>query len=179
MSGPDVDDPVEIVEYDARWPSEYDATSEELRNALSPWLVDIAHIGSTAVPGLAAKPVIDMQIAVTDLAATSAIVHALEPLGYEYVPELEAELPFRRYFRRSVNGRRTHQIHLVERSNTDWWARHVAFRDWLRSHPDDRDRYGELKKRLAVQHRWDRAVYTDGKTEFVQAIERRARPTTT
>ncbi|HEY3672260.1 MAG TPA: GrpB family protein [Acidimicrobiia bacterium] len=179
MSGPDVDDPVEIVEYDARWTLEYDDASDELRDALSLWLVEIAHIGSTAVPGLAAKPVIDTQIGVKDLAATSAIVNALEPLGYEYVPELEATLPFRRYFRRSVNGRVTHQIHLVERSNTEWWERHIAFRDWLCGHPDDRDRYGELKKSLAIEHQCDRAAYTDAKTEFVQAIERQARIDTT
>lgn len=169
------DDPVEIVDYDARWAADYVEASTELRHALEPWLVGIAHVGSTAVPGLAAKPVIDIQVAVRDLCATPEIVDALRPLGYEYVPELEAETPFRRYFRRSTHGRRTHQIHLVEESNTAWWDRHLAFRDWLRSHPDDRDRYAELKLELAVEHRWDRGAYTDAKSAFVQSIESRAR----
>jgi GrpB-like predicted nucleotidyltransferase (UPF0157 family) len=171
----EVDDPVEIVEYDARWAMAYDEASDEIREALRRWIVDIAHIGSTAVPGLAAKPVIDMQVAVEDLSATPAIADALDPLGYEYVPELEAEMPFRRYFRRSVKGRRTHQIHLVERSNTEWWDRHIAFRDWLRRHPEDRDRYGDLKRNLAVEHQWDRVAYTEAKSAFVQSIESQAR----
>ena len=102
---------------------------------------------------------------------------AVRALGYEYVPELEADLPERRYFRRWSDGLRTHQIHLVEAANRAWWDRHVNFRDWLRTHPEDRERYAALKRRLAHEHSHDVAAYTDGKTEFVQAVERQARPT--
>jgi len=87
------------------------------------------------------------------------------------VPELEAELPERRYFRRWSDGRRTHQVHLVERVDRAWWDRHVAFRDWLRTHPADRERYAALKRRLAQEHPHDLGAYTDGKTGFVQAVE--------
>jgi GrpB-like predicted nucleotidyltransferase (UPF0157 family) len=168
-------DAVEIVDYDARWPGEYEDAAGEIRAALAPWILEVAHIGSTAVPGLPAKPVIDMLVGVKELSATPDIVVALQDLDYEYVPALEVELPFRRYFRRWANGRRTHQIHLVERSNTEWWDRHIAFRDWLRAHPDDRDRYAALKRSLAAAYRWDRLAYTDAKTEFVGSIVNRSR----
>jgi GrpB-like predicted nucleotidyltransferase (UPF0157 family) len=169
------DDPVEIVDYDPAWVAAYDEERAAIAAALDPWLIEIEHIGSTAVVGLAAKPVIDMQVGVDSLSSTPDIVTALESLGYEYVPELEVDLPARRYFRRVVNGRRTHQVHLVERSNTEWWDRHLEFRDWLRAHPADRDRYTELKRSLAARYREDRASYTDAKTAFVQTIEQAAR----
>ncbi len=168
-------DPVEVVAYDERWPQLFTAAERELRSALAPWLVDIEHIGSTAVPGLAAKPVIDIQVGVRSLEDSPHIVAAMESLGYEYVPELEDELPERRYFRRWSGGRRTHQVHLVERSNTDWWERHLSFRDWLRTHDDDRDRYAALKRELAAAYRQDRGAYTGAKADFVGAIEDKAR----
>jgi GrpB-like predicted nucleotidyltransferase (UPF0157 family) len=167
-------DPIEIVDYDPAWVERYRAEEAAIRRALKPWLRDIEHIGSTAVPGLAAKPVIDIQVAVESLSATLDLVTALRSLGYEYVPELEADLPQRRYFRRVVDGRRTDQIHVVEQADHEWWGRHVAFRDWLRGHPADRDSYADLKRSLATRFRDDRAAYTDAKTEFVQAIERAA-----
>ena len=164
-----------IAEYDPTWPEAYTVAAGELASVLGPWVVAIEHIGSTAVPGLAAKPVIDIQVGVRSLDDAAAIVDAVRSLGYEYVPELEAELPERRYFRRWLDGHRTHQIHLVERTNRTWWERHVAFRDWLRTHDDDRERYAALKRRLALEHPDDLGAYTDGKTAFVQAIERQAR----
>lgn len=168
-------EPVEIVDYDPGWPARYDRAADELRHALEPWLIAIEHVGSTAVPGLPAKPVIDIQVGVTSLRHSELIVSAVEDLGYEYVPAYEAELPNRRYFRRwSSTGRRTHQIHLVEHSDRRWWDRHVAFRDWLRTHPTDRDRYAELKRRLATEFRYDRVGYTDAKGQFVREIEHRA-----
>ena len=95
-------------------------------------------------------------------------------MGYEYVPEYEDELPDRRYFRRSSGGRHTHHVHVVERSNTSWWDRHIAFRDWLRSHPEDRDRYAALKRLLAEEYGNDRRGYTEAKTAFVSEIELKA-----
>ncbi len=117
---------------------------------------------------------IDIQVGVRALGDSAAIVTAVEALGYEYVPEFEDELPDRRYFRRWADGRRTHQVHLVERSNADWWDRHVRFRDWLRSHDDDRDRYATLKLKLAVAHRADRRAYADAKSDFIRRIEEKS-----
>jgi GrpB-like predicted nucleotidyltransferase (UPF0157 family) len=168
------DDPIEVVAYDERWVERFAVAERELRVALAPFVVEIEHIGSTAVPGLAAKPVIDIQVGVQTLDDSAEIVSAVESLSYEYVPEFEDELPDRRYFRRWDGGRRSHQIHLVERSNTEWWDRHVRFRDWLRDHDDDRLRYAELKTNLASTHRDDRRAYTDAKSGFIRAIEQKS-----
>ncbi len=172
MSGDD--DPIEVVAYDESWVERFVVAERELRVALAPFVVEIEHIGSTAVPGLAAKPVIDIQVGVQTLDDSAEIVSAVESLGYQYVPEFEDELPDRRYFRRWLDGRRSHQIHLVERSNTEWWDRHVRFRDWLRDHDDDRLRYAELKMKLASTHRDDRRAYTDAKSGFIRAIENKS-----
>ena len=166
-------DPIEIVDPDPAWAAQGEAAAEEVRAALEPYVVEVQHIGSTAVPGLPAKPVIDLLVGVRSLDDSPAIVEAVTGLGYEYVPEFEDELPNRRYFRRLTDGVRSHQVHLVERTDSDWWNRHVAFRDWLRTHDDERDAYAELKRRLAVEHRDDRAAYTDAKSDFIHAIERR------
>ena len=171
---PAAGDPIEVVPYDQRWEELFADAERELQFALAPFVVEIEHIGSTAVPGLAAKPVIDIQVGVRTLDDSVEIVSAVESIGYEYVPEFEDELPDRRYFRRWVDGRRSHQVHLIERSNTEWWDRHVRFRDWLRAHDEDRDRYAELKLSLAAAHRDDRRAYTDAKSDFIRAIEDRS-----
>jgi GrpB-like predicted nucleotidyltransferase (UPF0157 family) len=140
------------------------------------WLERIEHVGSTAVPDLAAKPVIDIMVGVDTLESGPLCVEALTGIGYEYVPEFERELPERRYLRKfGPDGRRTHQIHLVEHSDYGWWDRHVAFRDHLRAHPDIAAEYTSLKRGLAGRFRHDRASYTDAKTKFVRRIELQAR----
>ena len=172
--GVDGTDPIEVVDADPGWSAMGDEAVDEVRRALEPWVVDVEHIGSTVVPDLAAKPVIDLLVGVRSLDDSAEIVAAVTSLGYEYVPEFEDELPDRRFFRRLADGVRTHQVHLVERTNLEWWERHVAFRDWLRDHDEDRDAYAELKRRLAVEYRDDRLAYTDAKSEFIHAVERRA-----
>jgi len=163
------DDPIEVVDYDPTWPAMFVAARVELEQALGPCLVDIEHIGSTAVPGLAAKPVVDILVGLRSLDDSAVVIPALEGLGYEYVAELEDELPDRRYFRRLVDGRRTHQVHAVARSDRTWWNRHVAFRDHLRAQDEDRDAYADLKRRLASEHRHDRVAYTAAKSDFIRA----------
>lgn len=167
-------DAIEIIPSDPRWQLLFAVAERELQMALAPYVLDVEHIGSTAVPGLAAKPVIDIQVGVRSLDDSVEMVSAVESLGYEYVPEFEDEFPDRRYFRRWVDGRRSHQVHLVERSNREWWDRHVRFRDWLRAHDEDRDRYAELKLNLAVAYRDDRRGYTHAKSDFIRAIEARS-----
>ena len=170
----DDSDPAEVVAYDQRWVELFAVAERELRVTLAPFVLEIEHIGSTAVPGLAAKPVIDIQVGVRTLDDSVEIVSAVESLGYEYVPEFEDELPDRRYFMRWADGRRSHQVHLVERSNTVWWDRHVRFRDWLRTHDHDRDCYADLKLNLAATHRNDRRAYTDAKSDFIREVEERS-----
>lgn len=91
----------------------------------------------------------------------------LEAMGYEYVPEFEKDLPMRRYLRKSANDIRTHHIHMVERSS-DFWNKHIAFRNILRSNASIRDEYSALKYRLADAYRDDREGYTDAKTDFIE-----------
>lgn len=164
-----------IVDHDPNWSNAFDLAAAELGSALEPWAVEIEHIGSTAVDGLAAKPIIDIQVGVVSLDDSARIVAAVEALGYDYIPEFERDLPNRRYFRRrSSIGITTHHVHLVERTDHEWWDRHIWFRDWLRTHPDDRDRYAQLKRSLATAHHDDRAGYTEAKSSFITSVLERA-----
>ena len=90
-------------------------------------------------------------------------------MEYEYVPEFEDEFPERRYFRKTMNGKRIHQIHIVE-IGTDFWNRHLAFRDYLRTHPESAKEYSDLKKELAKQFENDREGYTNAKTIFIENV---------
>lgn len=162
--------PIEIVEYDFRWPRLFDEEKTRVVEAIGEHLVAIEHVGSTAVPGLAAKPIVDIMAGIRSLAEAPVCVAPLAAIGYEYVPKYEVELPERRYFRKR-SGRR-HNLHVVE-TTTEFWRRHLAFRDWLRAHPEDARRYEALKRRLA-ETASDTRAYTDGKTVLIRQIEERA-----
>lgn len=156
-----------IVPYDSNWKKLYEIEESEMVACIGEYIQDIQHIGSTSVEGLAAKPVIDMMIGIRSLDDAKHCIPPLEAIGYEYVPEFEKDLPMRRYLRKSKSGIRTHHIHMVERSS-DFWARHIAFRDILRSNTSIRDEYAALKYRLAKTYRDDREGYTDAKTDFIE-----------
>jgi GrpB-like predicted nucleotidyltransferase (UPF0157 family) len=111
---------------------------------------------------------------VRSLEDSPILVERLVGIGYEYVPEFEQIFPLRRYFRKMQEGRRTHQIHLVERSNAEWWDRHLLFRDYLRVHPEVAEEYARLKYELSGRFGEDREAYTDAKTEFISEVVRRA-----
>jgi len=166
---------VRIVEYDLSWPAVYEDEKNHVLAACGEWLVGIEHIGSTSVPGLAAKPVIDVMAAIATLNDTSSILEPLTGLGYDYVPEYEVELPERRYFRKGrpgSNGDKYH-LHVVEPDGR-FWRRHLAFRDYLRAHSQAAREYAHLKRRLAVEHGTDMDAYTDAKTGFIRGIEEKA-----
>ena len=169
-----LEDPVVVVPYDPRWPRHFEEERARIERAIGPWTWEIEHVGSTAVPGLAAKPVIDVMVGVGSLEDSPILVERLAGIGYRYVPELEWVFPFRRYFRKPRQGRRTHQIHLVERSNSGWWDRHLLFRDHLRTHPEDAEGYARLKYELSGRFCDDREAYTDAKTAFIRECVRRA-----
>src|SRR5690242_16455065 len=134
-----------IKEYDPLWPALYEAEREEIMEAIGHYVADIQHMGSTAVPGLAAKPVIDILVGLRRLLDAQDCILPIEGMNYEYVPEFEAEFPDRRYFRKGTNGVRSHQIHMVE-IGSDFWERHLLFRDYLRDHPDAANDYAALKR---------------------------------
>ena len=166
--------PVVIVDYDPAWPVRYAAEGALIRGAIGHIVAAIEHVGSTAVPGLGAKPIVDIIVGLHRLDDAVACVPLLEGIGYQYVPEYEAEMPFRRYFRKGTVGARTHHLHMVE-LGSEFWERHLLFRDYLRVHPEEARRYEELKRRLAAEFGTDRDGYTEAKTAFVRSIEAKAR----
>ena len=158
--------PIELVSYDAAWPARFDEESAELRRVLAPWLAGpIEHIGSTAIHGLAAKPVIDIMAGVDSLEASRPAIAAAARLGYCYFP-YQAEL--KHWFCKPSPAFRTHHLHLVPVGSPQW-SRPIAFRDYLRAHPDVAAEYEALKWRLAAEFRFDREAYTQAKAPFIDA----------
>jgi GrpB-like predicted nucleotidyltransferase (UPF0157 family) len=166
-----LDPAVRIVEHDPAWSALAREELRRVRDALGAVAVRAEHVGSTAVPGLAAKPVLDLLIAVPALEPNDRYVVPLERLGYLFVPVPEA--PGRRFFARPPERPRTHHLHLCEAGSHEE-LRHLAFRDYLRAHPDEAARYGALKRRVAERHPCDRLAYMAGKDEHVAALEARA-----
>lgn len=162
-----------IAPYNPEWPTIFWHEYTLLIATLITWDVAIEHIGSTAVQGLSAKPIIDILIGVHSLAdVNAAFITALKNLGYEYVPEYEQEIPERRYFRKdNAEGIRTHQIHVTQK-NSPFWQRHIQFRDYLRMHPEAAHEYEILKQQLAMQHT-DTQEYARAKNEFIKKIEKK------
>lgn len=162
-----LDAPVEIVAYDPSWPSQFLGESETLCRGLATWLVaPIEHIGSTAVPGLAAKPVIDIMAGVRTLDESRPAIAAATELGYCYVP-YQADIEH--WFCKPSPSFRTHHLHLIP-IGTPEWLRPIAFRNYLRVHADVAAEYDALKRRLALEHRLDREAYTLGKRAFIDRI---------
>jgi GrpB-like predicted nucleotidyltransferase (UPF0157 family) len=160
------------VPYDARWPREFERARAEVATAMGDRLAAIHHIGSTSIPGIHAKPIIDMLAVVVDLEAIDARSGQMRSLGYEVMGEFG--IAGRRYFRRSDSaGVRTHHVHAFVEGSPHI-LRHLAFRDYLRAHPDPRDRYAALKQKLAAAHPRDIEAYMDGKDAFIRQIEAEA-----
>lgn len=168
---------VEIAPYDARWPLRFEEECARLRALLPRDLLGrIEHFGSTAVPQLAAKPIIDMLVEVASLErARVEAAPILQTQGYDYFwrPTIGESPPFYAWFiRRDDRGRRTHHIHMIEKDFEHW--ERLRFRDWLIAHPDSAAAYQSLKFALARQHPQDRAAYTQGKSAFIAGIVQQA-----
>jgi GrpB-like predicted nucleotidyltransferase (UPF0157 family) len=159
--------PVRLVPYDEDWPRAYEAIAAEIMEACVPHVVEVHHIGSTAVPGLGAKPVIDVMPGLRSFEDGFAIVDAMEGLGYEYCGEFG--IPRRHYFRWRSGTDFERHIHCYAAGEGQWhW--HLAFRDHLRAHPQDRERYYWLKVELARRFPDDVEAYADAKSAFVRSI---------
>jgi GrpB-like predicted nucleotidyltransferase (UPF0157 family) len=131
--------------------------------------LDIEHFGSTAIPGMLAKPIIDLLAGVESMAVADSLAEPLLKSGYTTSAEFNATLIDRRWFMRWANGRRTHHLHIVVFSG-DEWRRRLRFRDMLRTDTKLAHRYAVLKKELAAQHSIDREAYTRAKSEFVLSV---------
>jgi GrpB-like predicted nucleotidyltransferase (UPF0157 family) len=162
---------VRVVPYGPRWTDEFEREAQRLRAVFGEDLVEVHHVGSTAVPGLAAKPIIDILPVVRDINLVDALNGALAGLGY--TARGEFGLPGRRYFTRDENGVRTHNVHVYGSGDPEI-ERHLAFRDYMAAHPEEARAYGRLKEELARRFPTDLEAYMDGKDAFVQKRERRA-----
>ncbi len=156
------DDPVEITSYDPEWPRAFGRWRARIAAAIGPAARHIEHVGSTSVPGLAAKPVVDIQVGVADLAAEDAYVPALESAGLEF--RLRAAR--RRFFRPPAGQSRDVHVHVCDADGA-WHREHLLLRDYLRANLAARDGYATLKRDLAVRWRDDRPAYNAAKTAFI------------
>ena len=156
-----------VVNYDPAWPSKFEEERAVLEGLLARWVVaDIEHVGSTAVPGLAAKPVIDIMVPVESLEASRGSIAAASHAGYIYWP-YKADVMH--WLCKPSAAHRTHHLHVVPFGSPLWFDR-LRFRDALRGDPELAQRYAELKLRLAKRYRYDREAYTEGKSDFVTAV---------
>ncbi len=159
--------PVQLAPYDPTWPQLFEQERAVLADTLLPWLVGpIEHIGSTAIQGMAAKPVIDIMAAVRDLDSSRPAIVELSKVGYCYWPYRETIM---HWFCKPSEAIRTHHLHLVPIGSQLWLDR-LTFRDFLRGNPNVAADYASLKQELARRYEWDREAYTDGKRPFVERI---------
>lgn len=168
-------DNIIIVPYNPNWPK---LAEEEISilKSLFPysWIVDIQHIGSTAIPGLSAKPIIDIYIGVTSIEEAQNAIPKIKDLSYQFW--LENPNKEKMFFVKGMppfGEGRTHHIHLVEH-NSNYWRARILFRDFLRSHPQEAQEYEQLKLQLMQENSVDREFYTDAKAEFITLVLKKA-----
>lgn len=161
---------IEVVDYQTEWPLLFEKEKKVLHHLFQKNSHAVFHIGSTAVPGLAAKPIIDVMPVVYNLQPVDTLNKEMKQLGY--VVKGENGLPGRRYFEKG-GDHRTHHVHLFQIGNQEI-TRHLAFRDYLRAHPKEAQRYGQLKKENALLYSDDSAAYIEAKMIVVKEIEQLA-----
>lgn len=173
MTNPDDDslnaaatEAVALYAHRAEWQTRYENGRERLIALLGDDILAIAHIGSTAVPGLLAKPIIDIMVGVISMPHADALVEPLCDAGYIAFADINARLTDRRWLMRQHDGHRTHHLHLVV-DDSAAWHRHLCFRDALRDDPGLKQRYSAHKQRLAARYHQDRDAYTHAKSAFI------------
>jgi putative glutamine amidotransferase len=160
-----------IASYDPGWPTRFEMETSSIRSALGDQVVRIEHVGSTSVPGLAAKPTVDIQVSVRSMTPRSAYVEPLVRIGYRWA--IDPWTDEHEFFSREEDGERAFHVHVCA-TKSEWEHRHLVFRDWLRTHPEDATAYERLKRDLAEQHPRDTYTYATAKTNFIRAILDRA-----
>jgi len=163
---------VKVVPHNPRWRNAFEAEAKHIGAALGENVAAIHHIGSTAIPGIYAKPVIDLLVEVRNITEVDERSSSMEALGYEAMGEFG--ILGRRYFRKdNREGIRTYQIHVFEAGSAQV-TRHIVFRDYMIVHPEDARKYSELKSKLAKEHSQSIDGYVDGKDSFIKEIDRKA-----
>jgi GrpB-like predicted nucleotidyltransferase (UPF0157 family) len=169
-----INEDIKISSYDPSWPLRFEKEKARLFSIFSASLLEIEHIGSTAVPGLDAKPIIDIMAAVRSIEVAEALLGPLREFGYSTPPDCNANLPDRRWLLRQRGGHRTHHLHLVKQGS-EGWLRTIAFRDILRAQPALAETYRALKVSLAKESSTDRSRYVRGKTNFIESLLKKYR----
>ncbi|MHC4907475.1 MAG: GrpB family protein [Planctomycetota bacterium] len=162
-----------LSEYNCDWATAFKQEKETLQMSISSSHPSIEHVGSTSVPDLIAKPIIDIMMGLPDFAQADALVPCLQQLGYTYFSQYEDVMPYRRFFKKQNGGITTHHIHMVE-SGSEFWIRHLLFRDFLRGNQSVAADYANLKLKLAQQDWKDGNEYADAKTDFIRSVEKQA-----
>jgi GrpB-like predicted nucleotidyltransferase (UPF0157 family) len=166
-----IDPAIRLVAYDPLWAVRAREESQRLRDTLGSVAVRVEHVGSTAVPGLAAKPIVDLQLSVAAIEPRDRYVAPLEQLGYRFVPDPES--PDHHFFAKPPERPRTHHLHVCE-VGASHELRHLAVRDFLRAHANEAARYAALKRGLVDRRPRDRLAYIAGKERYVNDLEARA-----
>jgi len=161
---------VEIKEYDPQWKQEYEKEKEKLVGIFSDIVVDIHHIGSTAIPKIKAKPIIDIMVVVEDINKVDEYNEDMIELGY--TPKGEFGIENRRFFPKGENER-SHHVHVFPKGDPEV-KKHLNFRDYLRAHPKEARQYSQLKEVLAAKYYYNIDKYIEGKNDFIQEIDRKA-----
>lgn len=164
-----------VCNYDPNWPTLFEQERTRIEDALGSFALAIEHVGSTAVPDLPSKPIIDLLVGVPSLeGAMARYIEPIEALGYNYVPEYASWLPGELFFRKGPPGPWTHHLHLMEPSHPRWETM-LVFRDYLRAHPEAARAYADVKRALAALSKDDIKTYRNGKSTFVEATTAKAR----
>jgi GrpB-like predicted nucleotidyltransferase (UPF0157 family) len=159
-----IEEPIVLVEYSPAWPAAFQVEREALQRVLGSWLAGpIEHIGSTAIPGMRAKPVIDIMAGVTDLVSSRPAREAVRELQYVHFPYRPDVM---HWFCKPSPAHRTHHLHLVPFGSTLWQER-IVFREALRQDSELAAEYANLKRALALEYKFDREAYTDAKGPFI------------
>ncbi|MTI46706.1 MAG: GrpB family protein [Firmicutes bacterium] len=162
---------IEVVNYSSDWKKIYNEESKKINEIMGYIINESHHIGSTSIPGIKAKPVIDILIIVEDIKEIDKYDLQMKELGY--VPKGEYGIKGRRFFMKGGNNR-THHVHIYEVGNEEI-ERHINFKDYLISHPDKAKQYSELKEKLAQEHTYDIDGYIEGKSKFIKEIDKKAK----
>ena len=160
-----------VCDYSSEWPVQFEKEARVIQSLLKDNCLAIYHIGSTSIPGMKAKPIIDIMPVVQNLEEVEALIPEFEKLGYEFMGEFG--LPGRRYFRKGGDAR-THHVHIYQVDNRYEIERHLAFPYYLQAHPLKAKEYALLKENLALQYPYDIVSYNAGKDPFIKQLEREA-----
>ena len=163
---------IELVPHDPAWGQQAQAEAARVTALLGSNVLAIHHVGSTAIPGIKAKPILDLLVVVRDLGRVDELNEQMLAGGYE--PHGENGLPGRRYFVRRTGYTHTHHLHVFQRGHAEI-ERHLLFRDYLLAHPTQAQAYSRLKEQLALTFRSDPEGYTDGKSDFIREVDEQAR----